>query len=771
MTHLTIGIIGNPNCGKTTLFNALTGSKQHIGNWPGVTVERKIGHYQYNNCQIEVVDLPGIYSLDVLEGNTSLDERVTQEYILSNEADLIVNIVDASNLERNLYLTTQLLEMGVPMLIALNMMDIAKQRQILIDLPALSQQLGTELIPLIASHSEGINNLKQAIEEAAKLKHIPSLRVEYHAIIEKALSDLHKQLITELDDSKKPHARWICLKLLENDQSVQPLIQNVETTTLARQYQRNIEETLEEDVDILIADNRYALIATITEKTVKKQGKISRTLSDKIDRIVLNRFLGMPIFLFVMYLMFLFTINMGGAFIDFFDLLVGALLVDGLNEGLTYLDAPLWLITLFSAGIGGGVQVVATFIPIIGFLYLFLSFLEDSGYMARAAFVMDRFMYFIGLPGKSFVPLVVGFGCNVPGIMASRTLESPKDRLLTILMTPFMSCGARLPVYALFAAAFFPVGGQNVVFGLYLIGIALAIFTGFIMRHTLLPGENTHFMMELPSYHLPTLRNMGLRAWERLNSFIFQAGKIIVPMVIVLSFLNSWGTDGSYGNENTDQSMLSEIGRTFTPLLAPIGIKEDNWPATVGVFTGILAKEAVVGTLDSIYSQLGEAHNNDTTEEIPFELWASIQQAFATIPVNLMQLANSLFDPLGLNIGDTSNLDTAAAEQSVHNNTFGEMVKQYDGQAGAFAYLLFILLYFPCAAAIATIYKESSLSWTIFVATWTTGMAYLTATAFYQLATFSRHPFVSTMWIAGLTVGFIFIIIGLRWYGQKNTSQ
>lgn len=768
MMHLTIGVVGNPNCGKTTLFNALTGSKQHVGNWPGVTVDRKVGYYKHNDYHIDVVDLPGIYSLDIVDGTTSLDERITQDYILSNEADLIINIIDASNLERNLYLTTQLLEMGVPMLIALNMMDIAKQRQIIIDLTKLSQQLGTEVIPLIASHNEGITYLKQAIEETAKQQHIPSLRVEYHNVIEKALADLHTQLLPQLEDAKKPHARWICLKLLENDPTIQPWVDKT-IIEQAHHYQQNVEENLEEDVDTLIADSRYTLIASIIGKTVKKQGKASRTLSDTIDRVVLNRFLGLPIFLFVMYLMFLFTINIGSAFVDFFDLFVGALLVEGLSDWLTQLNAPLWLITLFSTGIGGGIQVVATFIPIIGFLYLFLSFLEDSGYMSRAAFVMDRFMYFIGLPGKSFVPLIVGFGCNVPGIMASRTLESQKDRLLTILMTPFMSCGARLPVYALFAAAFFPVGGQNVVFGLYLIGIALAVLTGFIMRHTLLPGESTHFMMELPSYHLPTLRNIGLRTWERLNSFIFQAGKVIVPMVVVLSFLNSWGTDGSYGNENTDRSVLSEIGRTFTPILAPIGIAEDNWPAMVGIFTGILAKEAVVGTLDSIYSQLGDAHANENQAKTePFALLPNIQAAFATIPTNLGQITDSLLDPLGLNIGDVTDLEALAEKQSLHSNTFGEMARQYDGAIGAFAYLLFILLYFPCAAATATIYKESSLKWTIFVTTWTTGIAFVTATLFYQIATFQRHPTTSTVWVVGLSLSIIFIIIGLRWYGQHN---
>jgi ferrous iron transport protein B len=317
--------------------------------------------------------------------------------------------------------------------------------------------------------------------------------------------------------------------------------------------------------------------------------------------------------------MFMFTINIGSAFVDFFDQSIGALFVDGLSKVLLQLDLPQWFIVLVTQGVGGGIQVIATFIPIIGFLFMFLSALEDSGYMARAAFVMDRFMRMIGLPGKSFVPMIVGFGCNVPAIMATRTLENQRDRILTNLMNPFMSCGARLPVYALFAAAFFPVGGQNLVFGLYLLGIAIAVLTGLIMRHTLFKGESAPFIMELPAYHLPTARGVFIRTWDRLKSFLFNAGKVIIPMVLVLNFLNAMGTDGSFGQENSNKSVLSEIGRGLTPAFKPMGIEKDNWPATVGIFTGILAKEAVVGTLDALYSQLSTTTEN-ATEKMPFNL-------------------------------------------------------------------------------------------------------------------------------------------------------
>jgi len=770
MKHLVIGVVGNPNCGKTTLFNVLTGTRQRVGNWPGVTVDRKMGYYKHKDYDIELVDLPGIYSVDVVQGENSLDEKIAQDYILSGEADLIVNIVDASNLERNLYLTTQLLEMEVPLVVVLNMIDIAKQRQIEIDIAALSQRLGVPVIPISAARHEGIEDLKEAMDNAANVKHIPTLRVEYPEAIEQAITEILPTVSKQLPDNIKSHAHWVALKLLENDELAIQWVGNELDGTVARLGQQ-IEEDLDEEVDIIVADSRYSFIGTIVEESVKKLGKLKRSLSDKIDQVVLNRILGIPFFLAVMYLMFMFTINIGSAFIDFFDILFGTFFVEGFGVLLNAMGLPSALTTLLADGFGGGIQVVATFIPIIGFLYLFLSFLEDSGYMARAAFVMDRFMRFIGLPGKSFVPMIVGFGCNVPAIMATRTLENQRDRFLTILMNPFMSCGARLPVYALFAAAFFPVGGQNLVFGLYLIGIAVAILTGLIMKNTILHGEASPFIMELPPYHLPTIQSVFLRTWDRLKSFIFRAGKVIVPMVMVLTFFNSWGTDGSFGNENSNQSVLSEIGRTLTPVFEPMGIQEDNWPATVGIFTGVMAKEAVVGTLDAIYTQLGEAEMGIDAEEQAFSLWDGIVEALATIPANLAEIGNQLLDPLGLNIGDVSDTAAAAEEQEVSTGTFGAMMARFDGQIGAFAYLLFILLYFPCAAATAAIYRETNLRWTMFVASWTTGLAYLFATVFYQLATFSQHPISSVIWTSGLLFLLALTILVLHIYGGYEQQE
>ena len=759
MKRKIIGVVGNPNCGKTTLFNALTGNRQRVGNWPGVTVERKTGEYLHAGEKVEVVDLPGIYSLSA----SSLDEEVARDFILSEEADLIVNIVDASNLERNLYLTVQLLEMKVPLVLALNMMDSAKEQRIEIDLEGLSRRLGCPVVPLVAARGQGITELRDAVERSVRTPSPPKLQVEHPGRVQGAVDEL-LPLVRDAARLRRINPSYLALKLLEGEKWVTGMV-GAEVVKLRDQLQKQIEEELDEEVDILLADSRYRVIKELTQGTVKKAGRVGRTLSDKIDHIVLNRVLGIPIFLLAMYLTFMITINIGGAFIDFFDILAGTIFVDGFGALLAAVGAPDWLIAVLATGIGGGLQTMATFIPPIGFMFISLSFLEDSGYMARAAFVMDRFMRLIGLPGKSFVPMLVGFGCNVPAFMATRTLENQRDRLLTIMMTPFISCGARLPVYALFAAAFFPTGGQNMVFLLYLIGVGFAVFTGLVLKSTLLKGEVTSFVMELPPYHLPTFRGVFFRAYERLQSFMFRAGKILIPLIMVLGLLNTMGTDGSIGNEDSKNSMLSAVGRSITPIFAPTGISEDNWPATVGIFTGILAKEAVVGTLDALYAQLGAPEGGEEAEEA-FDFWAGIQESLVSIPVNLAGVADTLLDPLGLAIGDIATLESAAAGQEVAVGTFGAMAALFDGKVGAFSYLLMVLLYVPCGAAIAAIYRETNLRWTIFSCSWNGGLAYLAATVFYQAATFARHPLSSGLWIGGMGALLVMAIMIMAWKGR-----
>jgi ferrous iron transport protein B len=751
-----VGVVGNPNCGKTTLFNALTGSKQHVGNWPGVTVEKKTGEYFFADTHIELVDLPGTYSLESADDSVSLDEKVARDYVASRTANLIINIVDASNIERNLYLTSQLIEMRVPMILVLNMIDVVKQRGIKIDTHFLAEQLGCPVIAISASAKHGIPSLQTAINQAVIAKPIPTADIIYHPDLEVAVAELSPQ-VTETARLYPCDIRWLALRLLEDD-TLAKAIAGDALLQAVKPLQARIEQRSNDEIDILAADARYGFVHQITQNAVCKLNEISRHGTERIDSVVLNRFLGIPIFLLVMYAMFMFTINIGSAFVDFFDMAVGALLVDGLGALLTQINTPEWLLVLITKGIGGGIQVIATFIPIVGFLFLFLSALEDSGYMARAAFVMDRFMRLIGLPGKSFVPMIVGFGCNVPAIMATRTLENQRDRILTNLMNPFMSCGARLPVYALFAAAFFPVGGQNIVFGLYLLGIAVAVLTGLIMRHTLFKGETTPFIMELPTYHLPTLRGVCLRTWDRLHGFLTNAGKVIIPMVLVLNFLNALGTDGSFGQENSEKSVLSEIGRSLTPAFKPMGIRENNWAATVGIFTGVLAKEAVVGTLNALYSQQA----NSSTQAEPFVLKDKLLAAVQTIPNNLRAVAGRLLDPLGLS--------TATEEQAANTATFAAMQHSFDGKAGAFAYLLFILLYAPCVAATAAIYRETSRNWTVFVVLWTTGVAYMTATIFYQTLRFNQHQNSSLAWIFGLLLLFSSVLSILWWQGKKHDS-
>ncbi|RAZ86806.1 Fe(2+) transporter permease subunit FeoB [Cereibacter johrii] len=764
MSGATIALLGNPNCGKTTLFNALTGTRQMVGNWPGVTVEKKTGEIRFAGRTAALVDLPGTYSLG--SGHTvSTDERIARDFALSGEAQLVVNIVDASNIERNLYLTLQVLEMGVPVVVALNMMDIAASQRIEIDLETLAARLGCPVVPIVAATGRGIEELKAALVRALDTG-VPAVKpLSYVPEIEAAVADL-VPAIEAAGETRAP--RWLALELLEGSRT---LIARVPALApeVARARQA-LEEALGYDPDTAIASGRYDAVAEVTAAAVRRTSELGRTLSDRIDRVVLNRVLGIPIFLFVMYLMFLFTINVGSAFIDFFDVAAATIFVEGTAELLGRAGSPDWLTTVLASGVGGGVQTVATFIPVIACLFLFLSVLEDSGYMARAAFVMDRFMRIVGLPGKSFVPLIVGFGCNVPAVMATRTLENERDRTMTIAMAPFMSCGARLPVYALFAAAFFPANGQNLVFLLYLIGILAAVFTGLVLKSTLLPGSTTPFVMELPPYHIPTLRAVLLRTWDRLKSFVIRAGRVLVPVVAVIAVLNSWGRDGSFGNEDTENSVLAAIGQTIAPAFEPMGIRPENWPATVGIFTGLLAKEAVVGTLNALYSGMGET-DEVQEEAAPYSLTAGLSAAVATIGENFGDLAGAFTDPLGIELGDISSTDVAAEELEVSTGTFGAMRALFDGQAGAFAYLLMVLLYVPCTAAIAAVWREAGPAWTGFVSVWTLMMGWGSATVFYQAATFARHPEASALWIGGVLAAFALVILVMKRIGGTGASR
>ena len=534
---------------------------------------------------------------------------------------------------------------------------------------------------------------------------------------------------------------------------------------------KKVEKLVGEDTDMIIADGRYGFIHGLARDVTKGSDKARKTFSDAVDKVVLNKVLGFPIFFIVMYLVFAITINVGGPFIDFFDGLIGTIFVDGFSTMLGQMSVPGWVIAILADGIGGGIQTVSTFIPPIFFIFLCLSFLEDSGYMSRAAFVMDHFLRKIGLPGKAFIPMLVGFGCNVPGITATRTLENPKDRILAIMMNPFMSCGARLPVYTLFAAAFFPKQGGLLIFGIYMIGILLAVLTGLLFKKTILRGEVSSFVMELPPYHLPTFSGVMLHTWNRLKSFLIKAGKIILLLVAVLGFLNSMGTDGSFGNNDSQDSLLSAVSRTVTPVFRPMGIEDENWPATVGLFTGIFAKEAVVGTLDAIYSQMdaktaAEAAIAAEEPEAAFDFWQGIIDAFAAIPAGYEGFWDGLKDPLGLSgaVDEVDEMDAGSYSTMVVH--FGE-----HGKHAAFAYLLFILIYAPCVAALAAIYREIGLRWMLLAVTYLTTLAWVMATIYFQIAIFAVNPSSSATWLAVCVAICAVFFVGLRMAGSNNAKK
>lgn len=738
--------VGNPNSGKTSLFNALTGARQQVGNWSGVTVDKKMGAFRAGEHECKLMDLPGIYSLAGEDG--SLDEQIASRFALGQRPDLVLNVIDAANLERSLYLTLQLRELGLPMVVVLNKMDILQKRREVIDEALLAEALGCPVVALSAHNRQQVAAFKRQIPALTDQAQ-SALRLDYGQPLEQDLAELESLLA--------PHhlsARGRALRLLEEDEAMQETLLPGQGAAAANVVARAHQT---QDVDLQLADIRYGHIHHWAGQARQHKGKLTQAQSEWLDRALLNRWIGIPFFLLVMYLMFLFAINVGSAFIDFFDIMGGALFVDGVHHLLGLVQAPDWLGAILADGFGVGLQTVATFIPVIGCLYLFLAVLESSGYLARAAFVVDALMRRLGLPGKAFVPMLMGFGCTVPSVMATRTLNSERERLMTSAMAPFMSCGARLPVYALFAVAFFPASGQNLVFGLYLIGILVAVLTGLFLRSTLLPGKSDSMVMEMPDYEWPRPIDVGIKTWQKLKSFVFGAGKTIVLVVAVLSVLNSLGTDGSFGHQDQESSVLSKISQAVTPVLHPIGVRDDNWQATVGIVTGIFAKEAVVGTLNSLYAGAGGEE-----EASEFSLVASFQEAIAAVVANLADIDPS--DPMGIQVGELDDRQAAAEAQEVDVSTYGNMQSHFDGAAGAFAYLLFVLLYMPCAAAMGALVRETGRQWALLTAAWCNYMAFLCATLFYQLATFADHPEQSLLWVAsyGLSLALLW------WVGRRR---
>lgn len=734
-------LVGNPNCGKTTLFNALTGDNQRVGNWPGVTVERKTGQFKSQDNWVEVTDLPGVYSLTAYTEGLGQDEVIAAEAIANLEYDCIINVIDACHLERHLYLTTQILELSQPVIIALNMTDLAEQRGIIIDVDALAEQLGCPVFPVQAHKNKGISFLKSALVSSALTSCSP-LKLPLAQVVHDLLS------VTEIALREKGYSRslayYFARRYAEGGNTIE--------------WSFPVQEDVE--MDVLLADARYQKIHQIVCLTQKKCSDARESFTAKVDRVVLHRFFALPLFFFMMYVMFLFAIKAGGVFQNFFDMASETVFVQGSTWLLQQLHSPNWLIALLANGIGNGIKTTLTFIPVIAAMFFFLSLLEVSGYMARAAFVVDKIMQFLGLPGKSFVPMIIGFGCNVPAIMAARTLDTERDRFLTIMMTPFMSCSARLAIYAVFVTAFFPDNGQNIVFSLYLVGVLMAVFTGYLLRKTFLKGTSAPLILELPTYHRPSLKRLIKETRWKLQFFVLRAGKIIIPVCVILGVLNSLMLGGGLNTGEADsQSILSVIGQWITPLFKPMGIAQENWPATVGLLTGMLAKEVVIGTLNTLYAQVGHFNAVATA---PFDFWGGIYSALRTVPMNLSQLGSALWHPF---------LASAADNQTTHS-MYGMMVERFDGKVGAYAYLLFVLLYVPCVSTMAVIRQEASrrLMWMSIV--WSMVIAYVTAVVFYQLAHFNEHPFQSLLW--ALAIAFIFLLpIGFShrlkmWFGDGH---
>ena len=849
---LTIAIAGNPNCGKTALFNALTGARQHVGNWPGVTVEKKEGYFELGDRQIRLVDLPGTYALFA----NAEDERAAVDYLLSREASLIINIVDATNLERNLFLTSQLADMKIPMVIAVNMMDIAENRGIQLDLDELSDFYGVPCIPLSAVSEKSVTNfISQMGHVLASPMPLPKQMV-YGDKVEEAVKVLEPKVapVAKLLDAD---ARWVSLMYLGNQKSYADKFAEAGV----KLDKAEVVKILGEEPEFAMAENRYSISHGVAGKAIVS-ARTKKTFSDKLDAVLLNRWAALPIFLVIMYLVFWIAVTIGSAFIDFFDTLFGSIFVDGLGYVLTdVLHAPGFVAAILADGIGAGIQTVSTFIPVIFFMFLCLSFLEDSGYMARAAFVADRFMRFLGLPGRAFVPMMVGFGCGVPGIMGSRVLESKRERFLTIFLVPFMSCGARLPVYALFAAAFFGKMAGTVVFLLYLAGVLFAIAYGLFLKKSLFQGQASNFVMELPPYHLPKVKSLMIHCWQRLRDYIWRAGKVITLAVAILGFLNSFGIvekavdenaptnepagfEFTAGNGDSENSLLSVIGKAITPVFEPFGVEKENWPASVSLFTGLLAKEAVIGTMNSLYSMAGEEGESDAGE-CPAEeeeeggapdIKGAVLEALGSIPANLAEVFGSLTDPLGTT-GELEGQEAAelkketldkitdakvlTCEEYAAIETFGEEeedektreavfaklaaagLELSEDEMGAleegdlsetadiyanlrsyfhnpdkngnpvdgfnwqvFAFLIFILLYVPCLAAMGVVAREIGLGLAVLMATVQTILAWAVAVLLYQVPVGG-----DTKWIVAAIVALVGTGIFLKLFGMKANKE
>ena len=671
-----IALAGNPNCGKTTLFNALTGSNQFVGNWPGVTVEKKEGKLK-GHKDVVLTDLPGIYSLSPY----TLEEVVARNYILQEKPDAIINIVDGTNIERNLYLTTQILELGIPVIMAVNMMDIVEKNGDTIHIDKLKKKLGCEVVTISALKGTGIT---EAANKAVSIAQSHRKVTPVHEFCDKAeeiIGAVENKLTGVVPEEQK---RFFAIKLLERDDKI---IEQMNTSVNVSAEIKEMENEFDDDTESIITNERYVYISSIIGQCVTKARKDKLSTSDKIDRIVTNRWLALPIFAVVMFIVYYVSVTTVGAFVTDWtnDVLFGEIIPPAIESGLNAIGCAAWLQGLILDGIVAGVGAVLGFVPQMLVLFIFLAFLEGCGYMARVAFIMDRIFRKFGLSGKSFIPMLIGSGCGVPGIMASRTIESDRDRKMTIMTTTFVPCGAKLPIIALIAGAFFNNAGW-VAWSAYFVGVAAIICSGIILKKTkMFSGEPAPFVMELPAYHMPTVGNVLRSMWERGWSFIKKAGTIILLSTIILWFLMSFGwVDGKFGMLDAEQlndSILASIGNVIAPIFAPLGWTKagEGWKMAVAAITGLIAKENVVATFGMLFGFAEVAEDGS-------EIWGNLAQVMTPI--------------------------------------------------AAYGFLVFNLLCAPCFAAMGAIKREmNNAKWFWFAIGYQCGLAYIVSLCIYQFGT------------------------------------
>jgi ferrous iron transport protein B len=729
-----VALAGNPNVGKSTIFNALTGSRQHVGNWPGKTVEKKEGRLRLDSQDVVVVDLPGTYSLTAY----SIEEIISRDFIVNERPSAVVAVVDAANLERNLYLVTQILELEVPVIVALNMTDIARSRGVGIDTRLLSERLnGMPVIETVGNAGIGIDDLKAAVLAAPSVSE--PVQIQYGEALEREITQLAAAIeqIPALAQTYRP--RWLAIKLLEDDEEITGRLEADGYTPLlemADAAAERVEAATDEDAETLVTDRRYAFIQSVVSGALTRPRQALETTSDKIDRVLTHRYYGVPIFLLLMWIVFQITANVSAPFIDWVDGLIGGPIT---NWTLGLLGAVglggTWFEALLVDGVIAGVGGVLVFVPVLISLYLAIGVLEDSGYMARAAFVMDRVMRAMGLHGKSFLPMLVGFGCTVPAVYATRTLENEDDRKLTGFLVTFMSCGARLPVYVVIGAAFFGASAGNLIFGMYLLGIAVALLTGWALKRTIYRNKPPQpFVMELPPYRTPRPLDVWRQTWERTSSFVRKAGTIILAtsMVIWLLMALPVGDSGSFNDVAPEDSVFGTVSETVSPVFAPAGFGE--WQASGSLITGFIAKEVVVGTMSQIY--VGETAAEDTEPAPTFaEDAVGIGTSFVEASVlTAQELVNIVPRTVNLlpfvNMPEANFLGAGGAEDDT--TALESALTQVFTPLTAVAFTVFVLLYTPCMVTVAAMRHEFGTRFMLYQVAYTFAIAWLAAVVVYQ---------------------------------------